>query len=248
MTPTPSPLDPYADWDAAYVLGSLPPSERHEYEQHVAGCARCRGRLAELSGLPGLLGLVDAGALDPAAPPLAPNPVPYVVFAQKVRRRRAGWAAAAAAAVLVLAGGTAAVTAGLLPQGPPSPAQTTATPGTAGVQLAFTSTGQQLLAAHGQARPEPWGTQLSWTCSYSASGSRPGENSRYSPTAAATVYELVVVTTAGNHVVVATWQAAPGSTVSPVATTTIPVASMKELLIQEKASPDPLAPLLRAQL
>ncbi len=32
----------YADWDAAYVLGSLSPAERREFETHLEGCERCR--------------------------------------------------------------------------------------------------------------------------------------------------------------------------------------------------------------
>jgi len=51
---------PYADWDAAYVLGSLSPAERLEFETHLEGCGRCRASVAELSGLPGLLARLDA--------------------------------------------------------------------------------------------------------------------------------------------------------------------------------------------
>ena len=54
----------FADWDAAYVLGALPPVERRAYEDHVAGCARCRAALVELAPLPGLL----ARAPHPTAP------------------------------------------------------------------------------------------------------------------------------------------------------------------------------------
>ena len=142
------------------------------------------------------------------------------------------------------------MTAGLLPQGPPPAAQATATPGAAALQLTFTTTGQQLLTASGQAQPEPWGTLLSWKCSYSPppAGAAPPGSTRYQGVGAAREYELVVVTTAGDRVTVATWQALPGSTVTPVATTTIPVASMKELLIQAEDSPGVVAPLLRVQL
>ena len=244
MNTTPSELDPYASWDAAYVLGSLPASERHDYEQHVAGCRRCRDRLAELSGLPGLLALVGPDTLDPDGRPALSNPAPYAVFARKARRRRAGQAVAAAAAVLALVGGTAAVTASLRPAEAPPAARAAVTPGRAAVELAFTSTGQQLLAARGQVTPEPWGTLLEWTCSYSAAGAE-ADGTAYGNTAAPGVYELVVVTTAGEQVSVATWKAGPGSVVSPVATTTIPVGSIREVLIRDQASP---APLLRARL
>ena len=69
----------YATWDAAYVLGSLSSNERREYEAHLATCARCRAAVAELSGMPALLALLDPAdveALDetqPEPPPLRPE-------------------------------------------------------------------------------------------------------------------------------------------------------------------------------
>ena len=47
--------DEYRRWDAAYVLGSLVSSERHEFEERLSGCAGCRAAVAELAGLPSLL-------------------------------------------------------------------------------------------------------------------------------------------------------------------------------------------------
>ena len=57
---SPNRLDKYREWDAVYVLGSLVPSERREFEEHLAGCARCRAAVAELAGLPSLLGTLSA--------------------------------------------------------------------------------------------------------------------------------------------------------------------------------------------
>ena len=51
--------DPYATWDAAYVLGSLSGNERREFEAHLATCPRCRAAVAELSGIPALLAQLD---------------------------------------------------------------------------------------------------------------------------------------------------------------------------------------------
>ncbi|MFI2489569.1 anti-sigma factor family protein [Promicromonospora kroppenstedtii] len=51
--------DEFAEWDAAYVLGALSPSDRRAYERHLAGCAACRSAVAELAGLPGLLGTIS---------------------------------------------------------------------------------------------------------------------------------------------------------------------------------------------
>ena len=45
--------DPFAMWDAAYVLGSLNPEERRQYEAHLSSCARCREAVAYRVGHPG---------------------------------------------------------------------------------------------------------------------------------------------------------------------------------------------------
>src|SRR6476659_10987496 len=51
--------DRYVTWDAAYVLGSLTSNERREYEADLETCERCRSAVAELSGLPALLAMLD---------------------------------------------------------------------------------------------------------------------------------------------------------------------------------------------
>ena len=49
----------YADWDAAYVLGSLSEADRREFDAHLLECRQCRDAIAELSGMPALLSLLD---------------------------------------------------------------------------------------------------------------------------------------------------------------------------------------------
>ncbi len=86
--------DPYALWDAAYVLGSLSASERRDFEAHLATCPRCPEAVAELSGMPALLALIDADdveALDDAEaapPPLRPEVLDSLVPKVEWRRRR----------------------------------------------------------------------------------------------------------------------------------------------------------------
>ena len=53
--PDPYREDPYREWDGAYVMGSLSPSERREYEQHLSSCADCAGEVASLAGISGIL-------------------------------------------------------------------------------------------------------------------------------------------------------------------------------------------------
>ncbi len=105
--------DPYATWDAAYVLGSLSGNERREFEAHLATCPRCSAAVAELSGIPALLAQLTAEEVealdDPAteAPPLRPEVLDTLLQKVEWRRRRTRRFSvitlAAAAAVLAVA-------------------------------------------------------------------------------------------------------------------------------------------------
>ncbi|ALE92120.1 hypothetical protein AOC05_06885 [Arthrobacter alpinus] len=226
--------DEFATWDAAYILGALPPTERRAYEDHLAGCAACRARVAGLSPLPGLLAVAGAEQ-DPAEVQTVPA---YRVFGRKVRRRRARWALAAAAAVLITGAGTLGLTAALDGSFPGAGVPTAADPATSqtshgpGIAVRFTSTGQTALQATGALAPRPWGTQISWTCSYAATGYQ-GD----------TTYELVLRSTDGKSTVVGSWQASPGETVTPVATTTVAVDDIAALEVRRAGT---VQALLRA--
>ena len=63
--------DRYRHWAAVYVLGSLNPGERREYETHLAECTQCSAAVAELAGLPELLDTLapeEAQAIGPSYP------------------------------------------------------------------------------------------------------------------------------------------------------------------------------------
>ena len=82
--------DPYAEWDAAYVLGALATEERHDYERHLRTCADCTSRVAEVAGIPGLLGLVPTDEVQvstesPAEPPRADS-LPRLLAAAQIGR------------------------------------------------------------------------------------------------------------------------------------------------------------------
>src|ERR1700735_5837467 len=53
----------YATWDAAYVLGSLSPADRREFEGHLCVCPLCSQSVSELSGIPALLSKLDGGTV-----------------------------------------------------------------------------------------------------------------------------------------------------------------------------------------
>jgi hypothetical protein len=184
--------DDYADWDAAYVLGALSVSERLEFEEHLSGCVACRGAVAELAGMPGLLAQLPAGevlAMDHGGalgadgdadvmdlePPVSLMPVLPV---DEVSSQRARWLApmAAAAAALLIGGvgGYAASTAGR--DGTPSPGSslTAGSTGPGGVvaspgRLAFTAVQPSLMTAVVDVVPIANGTELRVECQYARS-------------------------------------------------------------------------------
>ena len=122
-------VDRFTTWDAAYVLGSLSPAERREFEEHLAGCPACQAAVSELAGMPGLLAQVppEDAALLAAAPAvvISDAPPPGMLAAVRSRhatrrRRTVGILAGAAAAVLLVLAGVA-YALGLLPLGPRGP-------------------------------------------------------------------------------------------------------------------------------
>ena len=107
-------MDPFREWDAAYVLGSLDPADRRVFEDHLRPCAACRAAVAELAGMPGLLRMVpadEATALGGAPDAEVVELASVARAVQRDRRRRTALLASAAAALLVL-GGVAGVLLG----------------------------------------------------------------------------------------------------------------------------------------
>lgn len=187
--------DPFREWDAAYVLGSLDPADRRAFEDHLRTCGSCRAAVAELAGMPGLLRMVppdEAAALGgaPAAEVVELASVARAVH--RDRRRRTAILTAAAAALLVL-GGVAGVLLGR-PTGTP---QATAPSSSAQVTaLQLEPVGTVAVSADLTLQEKGWGTRIDWECRY------PSDTGPY---AAAPTYELVLVDDDGTSTVVATW-------------------------------------------
>jgi hypothetical protein len=198
----------YAELDGSYVLGALSPTERQEYEKHLATCESCARSVRELAGLPGLIARVDPVILEPAP---AAEPVPATLLPSLVRevgraRRRRVFATVGVAAAAVVAVGAMAISGlgGDTPPvaSPPSPSPSVAAPaglsmipiGHAPVtgNLAFTSVG--------------WGTKIDLTCSY-----RPDWEG-YQELPKNATYGLFVVTRDGSTQQVGTWEAIGGKT------------------------------------
>lgn len=220
--------DPYATWDAAYVLGSLASSERHEFENHLAGCDRCRAAVAELSGMPALLAMLDfddVRALDEEQPepPLRPEVLESVLDKVGRRRRRSRWvttgAVGLAAALLAvglvigirpetvgLHGGTQQETAQMLEMNKVSQTPINAS-------IAMSSYG--------------WGTRIDMACTYGDWGNRgaPPQN-----------LGMVVVGRDGSSSEIATWLGLSGATALPSANTPLPMEEIAA--VQLVSSPD----------
>lgn len=92
----------------AYVLGALEPCERAEVERHLTACPHCEHELAELAGLPPLLGRLT---LDEVADDTVPDPrivdraLEQVAAGRQRARRLRLVVAASVLAILGLAGG-----------------------------------------------------------------------------------------------------------------------------------------------
>lgn len=232
-------LDPYASWDAAYVLGALTSDERLEFERHLTACDTCAVAVAEVAGMPGLLGKVPAstalefgddpvggGAVEPAEPPadLLPR---LMTRARPHRRRRrlvlvGGVATAAAAAAVGVAVVLPAASERPAPDVPPGPSA----PVTARPMDAVTPSP---LTAEVSLVAQEWGTRVDVTCRYPAAPDGGyGYGSRE--------YALVVTDKTGAVTQLATWTAGAGQTVTPSATTSVPMPWIASIDIRSVAT------------
>jgi anti-sigma factor RsiW len=205
----------YATWDAAYVLGSLSPADRREFEAHLSRCPQCTQAVAELSGMPALLSKLDSQTVaaindQTAEPPMAPNLLPSLLSAVRRRRHRMRlmtWSSSAAAAVLLAIG----VFVGVANHSLTSPAVQTAQPPSVSA-LPMDQVGTKALASTVSLSSQNWGTVIDLRC-----------------VCLAPVYAhhdklaMVVVNRDGTHTQLATWVADPGHTATPAGSISTPV-------------------------
>ena len=189
---------PYARNDGVYVLGALPPEERHQYEEHLRDCPICAAAVRELAGLPGLLARLPAEQVvgqdgDRLDPPLPQTLLPKLLrTAGRERRRirvRIGLVAAGIAAVLAV-GGTVAVQ-NMAEPNVPRPVRTVALQGVGGHNI---SGSVQLI-------PWGWGTTVRMTCH-----DTPRQDG-------SSVYTLYVTDRSGTQYLVSSWHSVPNQDV-----------------------------------
>ena len=224
--------DTFRDWDAAYVLGALDAEDRRAFERHLAECPACAASVAELAGLPGILSklsrddavslLVDEDITTGVDDHLrdgvhTPGLVQGLAAQLKRRRRRIRLGiigAAVAVVVLVGIGGVVYTTAQ-----PP-----------AGVTVAMTPVGQQVVAAKMTVTPKAWGTRFDWSCSYAHS-------EPYSPS---TWYDLVVTLKSGAKKTVASWGSGSDAAAGLSASSAIATADIQSIEIRVTGASTPL--------
>lgn len=208
---TPATPCPYEMWDGSYVLGSLSPAERREFEAHLDGCEHCSRAVRDLAGLPGLLGRIESEILDQPEPePVPETLLPRLSRAVRRQQRHRTWltaGVAAAAAVVVTTVGAVALDGG---SGSPVAGSPTSS---ATVQLPPSRTMTRLtsdpMVASVSVQPVGWGTKLVLSCSY------PRGTAAYEGGA----YALVVHTRDGKAERVATWNGLPGRSMTVDAAT-----------------------------
>ena len=208
--------DGYVTWDAAYVLGSLSSAERREYEAHLQTCDRCRAAVAELSGMPALLGLLgedDVRGLDgelSEPPPLRDEVLASVLDKVRWRRRRSRWLttmSVAVAAALLAVGLVVAVRPELMGLRSGETEQ-------AAAQLEMTKLAATPFSATVGLSSYAWGTRVDMACTYGEwSGTSDGPPSNLG---------MVVVGRDGSRTQVATWLGLPGATALPSGNTPMP--------------------------
>jgi putative zinc finger protein len=226
--------DRFSTWDAAYVLGSLSPDERREFEEHLAGCPACQGAVAELAGIPGLLAQIppeDAALLAVAPAEIIDGPPPGILAAVRSRhaarrRRMAGILAGAAAAVLLVLAGIA-YALGLPPLGPSGPQR-----------LAFATVAPTTMTAWVDVIPVADGTHIAVQCSY-------GELDQPQPAGKYTKYTIYVVDRSGDASAVKEWSVRPNRTMTPSGDTDLKVRQIEAVEIRRS---DTGETLLRATL
>lgn len=199
--------DQYREWDAAYLLGVLSPRDRRAYEEHLHTCPDCSAEVASLAGVPGTLAMLPEDRALATITAAPPNVLPGLVRSVQRDRRRKRYRLAAVAGVVIH---------GTLSHTKPT-----------GDTVVLAQTVASKLTADARLVDEPWGTTVEISCRYEKLAT-PSERARG--------YELYVTDDSGKATLLASWTAAPGTTVKPATTTKLRRHQIKGLDIRSAES------------
>ncbi|MBP2324684.1 RNA polymerase sigma-70 factor (ECF subfamily) [Kibdelosporangium banguiense] len=210
-----SPTDPYREWDVAYVLGSLSPAEREEYEQHLSTCDECSAAVASFESMPAVLSAVPKEqAAELLDAPAEADLMPSLARAARTSRR---WSRIRIGAALVGAAAAGAVLTIFLRAPEPVPQQQQAFP------TMLTQTIPSPVTASVNLVEEPWGTRIEIKCDYAVPKGGQGRSLGYA---------LFVVDSSGTASQVGTWNAGPGTSMTPSASTDVPRSKITRIEIR----------------
>ena len=234
-------IDPFREWDAAYVLGSLGMDERRIFEGHLTTCDDCSNSVSELVGLPGILNkissetaveLLDSPLSAEASESVRPdNTLSHLAKAAikrraAIRRRYIGGLSIAAGLILVLGMG---IGDSLLGSNTAQVQVDLAT--SSGVKINMIQLLPNVMTVDLHATKKRWGTQLNWTCKYT-------ENRTDTQTPES--YDLVVTDTSGAKRVVATWLEIGEVAKGLSAATSIPYEDIRAIEIRGTGTTEPI--------
>lgn len=215
-----SATDPYLEWNAAYVLGSLPPSERREYEHHLADCQNCSRSVTSLAGMAGILASVrseSAFALlegDSAAGGHRDAPATLLPgLLRAVHRQRLRTRIGVAALVVAVAATVLTVPLLALRDEPAWQPQ----------RITMSQTAPSPLTAEVALIAQAWGTRIEGVCRYA----QPTDG-----TGIPRDYVMYLTTTDGTSTQIASWTASPGSELAFAAMTRVHVGQIGSIDIR----------------
>jgi hypothetical protein len=214
--------DPFAEYDAAYVMGALTADEARAFEVHLATCADCTRSVAELSGMTGLLDKVPLARVLRPGTDQEPPPdllLPRMISAARAdqRRRSIRLVASGAVAASVVA---VAIALGVSATGPSQPA---------GVTVAMTAVQSAPVTATLRVTPATWGSKVSVDCRWAG------------PTTTADAgvkktYRLVAVPRAGGPTqLLAQWSLRPGEDATLVGSTDLATSKIASIELRRVA-------------
>lgn len=210
----------FAHDDAAYVLGSLSPGERLDFERHLTDCEECARSVRALAGLPGLLDRVDPAVLEHPSPdpPLPATLLPAVTReVVRSRRRRTIAIAGLAATVAAVAALSAPMVAGRMddtPSGSAGSGTPTSSTRNDVETHAMAPLGDVPVQATLGLEQVRWGTRMLLTCTYEP------QSVEYDLPAEVD-YLLFVRTRDGRSEQVGSWRSVGGTTMQVPAATSV---------------------------